>query len=263
MSRPYQIALAAQTDVGQYRQHNEDRYLLSGHGWSGHNNEYFSPGPDGALMVVADGMGGMEAGEIASHLAIRFIQDYYENLEDWSPPIEPLLREALTGAHNLIVQNAQLHPEREGMGTTAILAWILGNTAHLLWSGDSRAYAFRPETGLELLTEDHSLVWDMVKKGSLSPEEARLHPDSNVITQSLGALDYPPKPDFRSIALRPNEQLLLCSDGLNSMLPDQQIEKILRQKHADLSATCKALIFAANVAGGDDNITVALLHLKS
>ena len=164
-------------------------------------------------------------------------------------------------AHESIVQHGKTHPETRGMGTTLVLAWVVQGHYHIAWCGDSRAYLYRKEESFAPLTDDHSLVWEMVMAGSLSPEQARLHPDSNIITQSLGTPQVPPRADLLSpIPCLVGDRFLLCSDGLNGMLSDPQIETIIAGQ-PKLPQCGKRLIAAANAAGGHDNITLTLLEI--
>ncbi|EMR00934.1 protein phosphatase 2C domain-containing protein [Cesiribacter andamanensis] len=228
--------LQAMTDVGLVRTHNEDNFIvcpnLADRRW------YLSDTPQrlqpqGCLLVVADGMGGTNAGEVASALAIESIQKHFDALPLTDRPDEErateLMRQAIAAAHQTIVQEARQNAEQAGMGTTLIMAWVFAQKALIGWVGDSRAYLYQPASGLRLLTSDHSLVWEMVKAGTLTPEEADVHPRSNIITQSLGNGAQAPAPDFISCPLAPGDRLLLCTDGLNNMVPHTGIEKILQQ----------------------------------
>jgi protein phosphatase len=148
------------------------------------------------------------------------------------------------------------------MGTTLVLAWITGRTAYLAWRGDSRGYLYRPGEGIRMLTEDHSLVWDYVKAGRLTPEEADVHPLSNIILKSLGNREVRDAlPDIVVVPLRPGDRLLLCSDGLNNMLTTRDIAQIVGRPGTSLAEVNQQLIKAANGNGGHDNITVALMEL--
>jgi protein phosphatase len=257
------IRLAARTDTGKVRYHNEDNFLvgsdLSSHDWSV-RNEVFELGQKGCLLVVADGMGGANAGEVASQIAVATIKEYFEQLPAEIVPTQEYLDKALWNAHQAIVDHASIHPECKGMGTTALLAWIKGTQAHIGWSGDSRCYKYNPEATIQLLSSDHSLVWEWVQQGQLTEDEAAVHDDRNIITQSLGASDFPPKPDFITVDLTVGDRLLLCSDGLNSMLLDKYINRIFTQNDP-LITTCVKLVEAANEAGGEDNITVVMYEL--
>lgn len=260
------IRIAARTDKGKIRYHNEDTFLV-GSDLSNQNwriiNEPFTSGPLGSLMVVADGMGGANAGEVASQIATEAIKKYFSQLSTTTVNTEDAythLQIALMLAHRLIVQHAARHPDCEGMGTTILLVWVIDNKAYIGWSGDSRCYHYYPSSGLKLLIDDHSLVWEMVMKGELTEDEAAVHDDRNIITQSLGSADYPPNPEFRSVELKQGDRLLLCSDGLNSMLLDREINVVLSQNE-DIATNCAQLIEAANRAGGEDNITVVLFEM--
>ena len=262
------IRFAARTDKGKIRYHNEDNFLvgadLSKQEWRVQTDS-FTPGPLGSLMVVADGMGGANAGEVASQLATEAVKKYFLQINTPSTSAEEAnahLQTALMLAHRQIVQHAAQKPDCEGMGTTVLLVWVVGNKAFIGWSGDSRCYLYQPLSGLKLLIDDHSLVWEMVMKGELTEDEAAVHDERNIITQSLGAADYPPKPEFRTVELHQGDRLLLCSDGLNSMLLDREISAIFAQSD-DISINCTQLIEAANQAGGEDNITVVLFEMVS
>jgi protein phosphatase len=147
------------------------------------------------------------------------------------------------------------------MGTTLTIIWIFPHKSYVAWCGDSRLYIYRKNAFLIPVTDDHSLVWEMVKAGELTPEEARIHPESNIITQSLGTPSFPPKPEAKAFEVHQGDRLLLCSDGLNSMLSDEQIYRILSEEESTITA-CKKLVEEANEAGGRDNITVIILDVK-
>lgn len=259
--------LGALTDVGMVREGNEDSFLvcpdLAGSDWK------LQPGlialsRAGALLAVADGMGGANAGEVASAIATDAVRSFFFDLAARAARPESAgetLVEAIFFAHQEIAAHARTHPECRGMGTTLLLVWVLEGKAYFAWSGDSRLYLYRAGEGLRMLSDDHSLVWELVLEGRLSPDEADTHPQSNIITQSLGAPGYPPKPDTRAEPLRSGDKLLLCSDGLNAMAPARTIESILGQKLSP-GAICTELVDEANRCGGYDNITVLLLEVQ-
>lgn len=261
------VNIQAMTDVGRSRMHNEDNFIvcpdLSKKHWS------LSDQPEdltsrGGLLVVADGMGGTNAGEVASEIAVESIRQIIDSLEISEnvseDEIREYLRQAILGAHDAIVAASSHNPEYAGMGTTVVVAWVLPHKAVIAWVGDSRAYLWRKRSGLKLLTADHSLVWEMVLAGRLTPEEADVHPESNIITQSLGDGMRPPKPDFASCALEQSDRLLLCSDGLNNMVTHKAIAGIMGAGTA-LSEATQQLIQTANAEGGADNITVLTLEM--
>jgi serine/threonine protein phosphatase PrpC len=214
------------------------------------------PSDWGALLAVADGMGGMNAGEVASELAIKGIDDYFEQLPKNECPTNhsDLLCQSIYHANQHLVDYAKQNPESQNMGTTIVLVWLLESELYVAWSGDSRCYRLRQQQ-IQQLNHDHSYVQELIDKGKLTVEQAFYHPNKNVITQSLGDTSQHLKPDCQRYALQPNDRFLLCSDGLNTMLTDAQIGQILLEE-PDEMLCAKALVDAANAAGGHDNITV-------
>jgi|GEM_PF-2069213 len=266
---PHYVRLNALMDTGRVRDHNEDNFIvcpdLRENVW--YVDEKPTPlSPLGCLLVVADGMGGANAGEVASELAVERVRHLFASLSLPGPPTEKQAREhlarAIHVAHEAIVAHAAAHPECEGMGTTIVMAWVLADKAVVAWCGDSRGYLYRPGEALRMVTRDHSLVWELVEAGQLSPDEADAHPKSNFITQNLGNPQAPPEPDLAVVPLQPADRLLLCSDGLNNMLASPAIEKIVAQPKA-LDEVSRELIGAANEKGGKDNITVVLLEVMA
>jgi len=263
---PTLINIFGRTDVGQSRDHNEDNFVVGSdiahQKWT-FRQEPIPLGKQGALLVVADGMGGTNAGEVASELAVNTIREEFEKLTETPKEADEIfgfMKNAIQAANQAILEYAKEHPECVGMGTTVVIAWILGINAYIAWVGDSRCYIYRKKNPFQPLTDDHSLIWSLVKKGKLTPEQARVHPDSNIITQSLGDRKNRPKPDTLEVALNKGDRILLCSDGLNSELSDAHIEKIL-QSHVAAPELCKRLVEAANAAGGHDNITVLVMDI--
>lgn len=261
------VRLNALMDTGRVRDHNEDNFIVCPD--LGQNTWYVDEkpvrlSPLGCLLVVADGMGGANAGEVASEIAVERVRHYFASQSLPPTPSEKQAGEHLTlaihAAHEAIVAHAGAHPECEGMGTTIVMAWVLGGKAVVAWCGDSRGYLYRPGEALHMITRDHSLVWELVEAGQLSPDEADVHPKSNFITQNLGSAQNPPDPDLAVVSLQAADRLLLCSDGLNNMLASPAIEKIMAQPKA-LDELSRELIEAANQNGGKDNITVVLLEM--
>lgn len=267
--------MAAKTDVGLVRTNNEDNFQASADlsqapmRWV--NNQQYSLGPKGALLVVADGMGGMNAGEVASEIAINTVIDLFapENITDEVAKsrqnIEKFMKGVVVEADARIKQHAKEFPESRGMGTTIVIAWIFDGYTYVAWCGDSRAYIFNPATGLFQISKDHSYVQTLVDEGKLTPEEAFDFPDSNIITRSL--CDGGPKAQPQCLTfpqpLCDGDIILLCSDGLNGMIRDEEIEKIIAHGQNDLSLLVDQLIHAAKEAGGADNVTVALAQITS
>ena len=228
----------AGTDTGRQRRANEDSLLAR------------SP-----LFVVADGMGGAQAGEVASRIAVESFQP---GLQDASQPelaLAALTRAANSRIHELSHSNA----EQAGMGTTLTAVYVGEEEVAIAHVGDSRAYCLR-DGQLLRLTDDHSLVDELMRQGRLTPEEAVEHPQRSVITRALGP-EGMVEVDTRSFRARSGDVYLLCSDGLTTMIAEEQIAAVLRE-HPRLRDAGEALIAAANRAGGRDNITVVLIRLE-
>jgi serine/threonine protein phosphatase PrpC len=266
MSDSPEIIIAARTHVGKVRGHNEDDFLvcrsLDSGEWFFDGNSV-KVGNKGSLFAVADGMGGENAGEIASRIAMETLQRHFSQLDDREYSDRQacdLLEKIILSANDAVIQNAASNIEHARMGTTIVIAWLQTNRVHIAWIGDSRCYLLRNQN-LILVTDDHSPVWEMVRKGKLSVEEAHSHPDKNLISQHLGQKNDPLKPDTKTLILEPGDTLLVCSDGLNGMLTDKQIESNLNRNN-NLNFACEQLVEAANIAGGYDNITAILVKIK-
>ncbi|HZT92020.1 MAG TPA: Stp1/IreP family PP2C-type Ser/Thr phosphatase [Gaiellaceae bacterium] len=225
------------TDSGRKRRHNEDSYV-------------FQP----PLFAIADGMGGARAGEVASALAAGALT---ESGADGGG--ERALARAIQEANRRVHERASTDAETEGMGTTMTVALVEGDSVSFGHVGDSRAYLLR-DGRLEQLTDDHSLVAELVRRGELSPQAAEVHPQRSVITRALGT-DPDVDVDTFSVEAKPGDLYLICSDGLSDMVPGEAIERILVANRSDLAAASRALVRAANQAGGDDNITAILFEL--
>jgi protein phosphatase len=228
----------ALTDIGKVRESNEDSFVCRP-----------------PLFVVADGMGGHVAGEVASRMAVETVNACFAAPHDAAAPQE-LLRQAISEANRLIFRMAQEDSERAGMGTTVTAAFV--RDAKLFWGhvGDSRLYLLRAGT-LSQVTEDHSLVSELVKKGNITPAEALLHPHRNILTRAVGTGEQV-KVDTGSIKLQAGDSVLLCTDGLTNMVADDDIAATLRQG-GDGAALLAGLVAKANEAGGLDNITAILI----
>ncbi len=230
---------AAATHQGMVRQNNEDSIYPDKSGES--------DGP--AILIVADGMGGHVAGEVASRIAVNTAA---------SSQLEPADRVA--AANRAIREEVARRPDLEGMGTTMTLVELNpGGRARFGHVGDSRAYLFR-DGDLEQLTADHTVAAEMVALGQITPEEAEDHPKSHMILRCLGLTRFV-NVDELELELEPGDRILLCSDGLNSMVPAEGIAKGLAEGTADEAAW--ALIEMANKAGGQDNISVILIDVLS
>jgi protein phosphatase len=213
------------------------------------------------LYVVADGMGGAEAGEIASAIAVGAIRNYIGSALEAAPAagdIRGLLQDALEEANKKILEYAAAHAEARGMGSTAVGALIIPPEAAVAWVGDSRAYLC-DHNGLRQVTKDHSLVQRLIEIGQITPEEARHHEHKNVITRSLGARPSGPAgAESVTLRLKRGDRLMLCSDGLTTHVEDEKIGEILR-RHADPCAAARELVVAANAGGGTDNVSVVVI----
>jgi PPM family protein phosphatase len=228
---------AGRTDVGRQRSANEDDFVLAP-----------------PFFAVADGMGGAKAGEVASAMAT----EGFEGERDSGEPAEAQLARILREANKRIYDLATTDESHRGMGTTLTAAKIMGDDISLAHVGDSRAYRMR-DGALEQLTKDHSLVAELERSGQITAEAAEHHPQRSIITRALG-----PEPDVEvdtyTVAARDGDLFLLCSDGLTSMISDEEIGSILRSADS-LDAAADALVRAANQSGGKDNITVVLFRV--
>ncbi len=212
------------------------------------------------VYAVADGMGGHEAGEVASELAVRtairkVVEEVTEAEEPMPESYQHWLKSAVALA-NQIVRN-KAHEERKNMGTTLVMAVVVGHDVHIVNVGDSRAYIISP-SGVRQITHDHSFVQLLVDSGAITPEQAADHPRRNILTQSVGSQDDVTV-DLFNETLGEDEWLLLCSDGLWGMLSDDQIARIVREAKSP-SEACQALVDATNAAGGHDNIAAVLVR---
>jgi PPM family protein phosphatase len=235
-----QLRAASVTDTGRRRRHNEDAYVC-----------------EPPLFAVADGMGGAQAGELASSLAAAALRDETSELAGGEGRVDDLIQEA----NRRVYQRQSQDASASGMGTTMTVALVEDGRVAIGHVGDSRAYLIR-DRKLEQLTEDHSLVAELVRSGKLSPEEAEGHPQRSVITRALGT-DPDVDVDTFSVETRPGDLFLLCSDGLTSMVDDETILREVERNRSDLAKAAKALVRAANKGGGEDNITVVFFEIAS
>ena len=232
------------TDVGQKRQVNQD-YV------------YASEEPVGNLpnlFVVADGMGGHNAGDFASSFAVQTLVHTIQEDENQNPI--KIIRNAVEEANRKVLEESKLHVEMSGMGTTMVLVTIIDDYAYVANVGDSRLYLI--EDQILQITKDHSLVQEMVRRGLITKEEAREHPDKNIITRVLG-IGPEIEVDFFDIHLKENSVLLLCSDGLSNMVADEDIWRIVSTSR-EMKEAGMRLVSLANENGGKDNIAVVLVQ---
>lgn len=229
---------AALSDIGKVRKGNEDAFYVAEN-----------------LFAVADGMGGHMAGEVASAVALDVLKEGLKTGKHANP--QALLKKRVDQANAQVYKSAQEKPELYGMGTTLTALLIIDKILNFAHIGDSRAYLLR-QGKLKQLTEDHSVVAEMVRQGKLRPEEAERHPARSILTRALGTEPEAEIDVFQETA-KEGDKILLCTDGLNSIVGDPEIEKTLNQ-NLPLPKICQQLVAAANDKGGYDNITVVVVE---
>lgn len=232
------------TDIGRSRSVNQD-YV------------YVSETPVGNLpnlFIVADGMGGHNAGDFASAFAVRVMVDSVKEDADFNPV--KVIRHGIEVANHELIEQAKKSEERKGMGTTMVVATVVGNYVYVANVGDSRLYVIGNR--ITQITKDHSLVQEMVRMGELTEEDARNHPDKNIITRALGA-EETVNIDFFDFRLEKDSNILMCSDGLSNMVSNEEIQEII-QDQSDVQDKGKTLLNLANEHGGKDNIAVVLIE---
>ncbi len=262
-SAPVIVNVFGRTDVGRTREHNEDAFVVAD---LTRNNATLQPdvrthrvGERGTLFMVADGMGGAAAGEIASAMAVEVVlREVTDAVTAESPDPESFattIKRATAAANTQIHTFAAEHPEFRGMGTTATVAGILGDTLYLAQVGDSRGYLVRDGVALQI-TKDQSLMQKLIEAGELTEEEAEHSERRNIILQALGP-ESSIKVDLTHQRVRRGDVLVLCSDGLSGQVTRDEIGRVATEE-SDLVAGCKRLIDRANENGGPDNITVIM-----
>ncbi len=233
------------TDIGKKRKMNQDYVYTS----------EMPVGPLPNLFLVADGMGGHKAGDYASKCAIETIVESVESSHDTEPV--SVLEKAIRRANDIIRERAEADEAYNGMGTTVVAATLMGNTLCVANVGDSRLYIVGGRQ-IRQITRDHSLVEEMVRMGGLRRDQARNHPEKNIITRAIGAEDYV-EIDFFNVELSRGDIVLMCTDGLTNMIEDEEIRMILHGQR-DLVEKAEGLVNAANNNGGKDNIAVVLIE---
>jgi len=237
------IEYGARSDQGMVRTSNEDSCIAN---------------LKSEIFLVADGMGGHAAGEIASQIAAATVEEVVSSRRS-GPKMEDHLQLAVQKANMRVYETQRLKPEYRGMGSTLTVLTFLENRYYLAQVGDSRAYLFRDES-LNQLTRDHSLVWPLFESGILSKEDISRHPQKNLITRSIGT--HPEvEADIQSGIAYEGDLFLLCSDGLTDVLSDQDILQILAGDDKNPQEICETLVRAANSGGGPDNVTVVIIYL--
>lgn len=256
MTNDVKLEFAAKTDTGRVRLQNEDYVTIS---------------PEHGLAILADGMGGYSAGEVASRIAADVVKSMLERaftgtrLEDSElfpvQPIARLLDEAIHAANAAVLEAARVEPKYTGMGTTIVAAVIREGIITIAHVGDSRAYRYRSGK-LVQLTRDHSLLQEQIDAGLIAPEWAQFAQHKNLVTRAVG-VDAEMEVEVHDYDAQPDDVYLLCSDGLSDMLLRDEIEEMLSSRADNLDDQCEALIERANDNGGHDNISVILIKLQA
>ncbi|SDL75507.1 Stp1/IreP family PP2C-type Ser/Thr phosphatase [Sediminibacillus halophilus] len=238
------------TDQGKVRAHNEDA------------GGYFKNADDQVLAVIADGMGGHKAGDVASQMATSLLSDIWRETAELTSPetAESWLTDTLMRVNQSILDYSRSHEECEGMGTTIVSVICSKDFITIAHVGDSRCYLIN-EQGFKQITEDHSLVNELVRSGQISKDDAEHHPRKNVLLKALGTEENI-QADIQSIGWDKGDKLLLCSDGLTNKLSDEEIEEVLSSS-VTLQDSARQLIDMANERGGEDNISVVLVDYDS
>jgi protein phosphatase len=255
MTLSQSLQTASLTDPGRVRDHNED---------------CIESRPDIGLYVLADGMGGYNAGEVASGMATSLIADGLQ--EAWSPrdaarlgrdqakaKSEQLIREHILRSNSAIFTTSQNNPECAGMGTTLVMGLFYDNFVTVAHIGDSRMYRLRGDR-MEQITRDHSLLQEQLDSGLITPEEAKMSQNKNLVTRALG-IDPTVEPEIHVHEAQPDDVYLLCSDGLSDMVEDEEIRLTLITLKSNPSLTVQQLVQAANDNGGRDNISAMLIRV--
>ncbi|MDA0789966.1 MAG: Stp1/IreP family PP2C-type Ser/Thr phosphatase [Proteobacteria bacterium] len=252
------LQIVSRTDVGQVRDHNED---------------YISENDRFGVVVLADGMGGLNAGEVASSMSVHLLMDELvaycagdslleaeaQGAGDDLPLAAKVVRLAVEKANDAVFHVSQTQPQCRGMGTTIVASLFYNNRVSVAHIGDSRMYRYRNET-LEQMTKDHSFVQELIDKGLFTKEEARDSSRKNVVTRALGVAPYV-EVEVHEYPVEVNDIYLICSDGLTDLVTDRDIERSFHELHADLEQLASHLINLANASGGKDNISVMLVSV--
>src|SRR3990172_1767853 len=243
------LLITGLTDPGRVREQNEDNIAMA---------------PEAGLVVVADGMGGHQAGEVASRLAVETIQRHVVNTLAGAEAASDgnievmVVRDAIQRANQAIYEHARENPDYAGMGSTVVVTLFYGDKLCVGHVGDSRLYRFR-DTILEQVTEDHSVVQELVSRGLVTAEEARQSIGKNLVTRALG-VDPDVEADISEYDVYDDDIYLLCSDGVNDVLADGDIEMMLTEHGRNLETTARHMVDIANERGGPDNISVILVR---
>jgi protein phosphatase len=253
------IRAFGKTDIGIIRENNEDNFLIMNIGSSeeGDIKEPTSTS-NGIMLLVADGMGGAVAGETASLIMVTESAKFLKEHNTTNP--EDAARECLLVAHDQCHRMIKLNPGLMGMGTVATVGIVKDDQLFISQIGDTRLYLYRNKTLLQI-TEDQNFVSELVRIGIITPEQAMIHPQRNAVTQAVGSIE-PIIPVDYTQTLEVGDKILICSDGLNAMISDMEIQLIL-ESSKNLEVVIDNLIFAAKDSGGHDNITIILAEVAN
>lgn len=238
----------AMTDIGSRREVNQD-YIYC-------NDNAVGLLPN--LYIVADGMGGHRAGDFASRFSVSEFEK--ELKEQKARTIIGSMEGAIRAVNDRLLKEAEAEPEYMGMGTTFVAACIQEETLYVLNIGDSRLYLLSEKGTMRQITQDHSLVEEKILRGEIERKDAKNHPEKNVITRALGAMEQV-VPDFFEVELEAGDYIMLCSDGLTNMVEDDDMKDIVLENDSDLKEKAEKLIALANENGGRDNISLVLVHI--
>lgn len=239
------MKIGFKSDPGMVRENNEDFFIID---------------KDIGLFLVADGLGGHQSGEVASSLCAQTIHSILKEklCNHQGRNVEAIIKESIDSAHQTVFSHALNYQENEGMGTTVVMALCQKNMLYIAHVGDSRAYIFNSDN-MTQITEDHSLVANLVRAGEISVMAAKSHRMKHIISQCVGCDKYV-GPDIKSLPFNSGAIFLLCSDGLTDMIDDKDIQKVLKKKRKDLQNCADELVNLANIKGGRDNITLILVR---
>ena len=235
----------SKTDIGMVREVNQDYVFVSD----------LPVGKLPNLFVVADGMGGHKAGEFASRFTVEVVMEALAESSEETP--EAMIIQAITSANRKLLETAKQDSRMEGMGTTLVVATVIERTLYLANVGDSRLYLLNDE--IKQVTKDHSLVQEMVRLGGIKQEEAKNHPDKNIITRAIGAKEDV-EVDFYEYRLKQGDMILMCTDGLSNMVEDGEMLHIVKGSR-DVVEAVEGLIERANQNGGKDNIGIVIVDV--
>lgn len=264
---------AGKSNLDAPRNGNEDNMFVCSDLSSQGKERYFIADKEeylskyGCLMVVADGMGGMNAGEVASEIAINVVKESFafDTLDKAVLKTEKnrarFMESVVVAADDAIKRHAKTHKECDGMGSTIVMAWLYEGKVTVTWCGDSRAYLYREAEGLKQISKDHSYVQGLVDEGKITMDEAFDHPYNNVITRSLGDPCHKAKPDSVTVPVFKGDIILVNSDGLSGVLRDSEMEGLIRNNRKDMNGCRLALWDAAEKAGWYDNVTAILCEV--